>query len=137
MYKFGPTSRKKLKTCHPKLQKILNEAIKYIDFSVLEGHRNQARQDRFFKMGASKLKWPNSKHNSYPSNAVDIAPYPILWEGKQAKERFYYMQGIIKGIAESMNIKIRFGGDWDSDGDITDQSFNDLPHIELYERRRS
>lgn len=131
MYKFGPTSKAKLSTCHQDIQKILNEAIKVIDFSVIEGHRDQSTQDRYFRSGASKLQWPNSKHNTSPSRAADVAPYPIVWEGEKAKARFYYLQGVIKGIAESLGISIRFGGDWDGDGDITDQSFNDLPHIEL------
>ena len=135
MYTFGPTSKLRMEGCHPDIQKILNEAIQIIDFSVLEGHRDEKRQNRFFRSGASKLKWPHSKHNKLPSMAVDVAPYPIIWEGHVARARFYYLQGIIKGIAETLEISIRFGGDWDGDGDITDQSFNDLPHFELWERR--
>jgi hypothetical protein len=30
-----------------------------------------------------------------------------------------------------MNIKIRWGGDWDSDNIMKDQTFNDLPHFQL------
>ena len=30
-----------------------------------------------------------------------------------------------------MNIKIRWGGDWDSDNIMKDQTFNDLPHFEI------
>lgn len=131
MYSFGPTSQKKLETCDERLQALLNEAIKVIDFSVIEGHRTKELQDRYFKAKTSKLRWPNSKHNTYPSLAVDIAPYPIRWEGPKSAARFYYLQGIVMGLAVSMGIKIRFGGDWDGDGDITDQKFDDLPHIEL------
>jgi peptidoglycan LD-endopeptidase CwlK len=30
-----------------------------------------------------------------------------------------------------MGIEIRWGGDWDGDGDLSDHKFNDLPHFEL------
>jgi len=63
-----------------------------------------------------------------PSVAVDIAPYPIDWNNI---ERFAQLGGIIKGIAHTKGVKIRCGFDWDCDGDITDHSFMDWPHIEL------
>jgi|AntRauTorcE11897_2_1112592.scaffolds.fasta_scaffold00046_43 peptidoglycan L-alanyl-D-glutamate endopeptidase CwlK len=128
MYKFGPTSQRRLDTCHPKLQEILNEAIKHVDFSVLCGHRNEADQTTAFQSENSKVQWPNSKHNSMPSRAVDIAPYPIDWEDLK---RFAHLGGLIRGIAVVKGIKLRFGFDWDVDGDITDHKFMDWPHIEL------
>jgi len=30
-----------------------------------------------------------------------------------------------------MNVSVRWGGDWDSDGEIADNSFDDLVHVEL------
>ena len=41
------------------------------------------------------------------------------------------MGGMIKGIAKEKGIKIRWGGDWDSDGEVLDQTFMDLVHIEV------
>ena len=38
---------------------------------------------------------------------------------------------MIRGIAHSLGIKIRVGADWDSDGKIRDQEFDDLVHFEL------
>ena len=40
---------------------------------------------------------------------------------------------MIRGIAKQMGINIRFGGDWDSDGDTKDNNFDDLVHVELKE----
>ncbi len=60
--------------------------------------------------------------------AVDIAPYPIDWKDHK---RFYYLAGIVKGVASQMGIKVRWGGDWDSDNDLNDQSFMDLGHFEI------
>ena len=38
------------------------------------------------------------------------------------------------GVASQMGIKIRWGGDWDRDTDLSDNRFNDLPHFELMEQ---
>ena len=74
MYKFGSASQARLETCHPDIQEILNEAIKIVDFSVLEGTRSEEKQNDLFHKGMSKVKYPNSKHNHRPSLAVDVAP---------------------------------------------------------------
>lgn len=139
MYKFGKKSREKLDTCHEDLQKICEEVIKYIDFSVLEGERTLEQQQIYFKEGKSKLDGVNkkSKHQSSPSMAIDIAPYPIIWNGNKARARFYMLAGYMFAVAgrlydnNEIKHKLRWGGDWDSDKDFEDQSFDDLPHFEL------
>ena len=128
MPSFGRRSKEKLAECDERLQRIANAAIKITDFSVYEGHRGRDRQNRLFRQGASKLQYPRSKHNAKPSNAMDIAPYPIDW---QDSARFYFLAGVIKAVAAQLGIGIRWGGDWDSDGQFTDQTFHDLPHFEL------
>ena len=129
MPKFSAKSEEALKTCHPDLQRVLREAIKYADFSVLCGHRNKEDQDKAVAEGKSKQAWPTSKHNSLPSRAVDISPYPIDWNNKAA---FYYLAGFIVGIGHQMGVEIRYGGDWNGDFNISnDGSFLDLPHLEL------
>ena len=128
MAKFGPTSKKNLSEAHSALQRLFEEVVKHHDCSVIEGHRPQAEQEKAFHSGKSKVNWPDSKHNSTPSNAVDVVPYPIDWNDK---ERFYYFAGIVKGIASQMGIPIRWGGDWNSNNIFNDQSFHDLPHFEL------
>lgn len=128
MYNFGRTSRRHLMTLHPDLRAVLYEAIKLTDFSVIEGYRNEERQNQLFEQGKSKLRWPNSKHNSNPSRAVDIAPYPIDWDDL---EQFALLAGIVIGIGHKMGIPLRWGGDWNRNGSMSDNRFNDLPHIEL------
>jgi peptidoglycan L-alanyl-D-glutamate endopeptidase CwlK len=122
-----------LATCDLRLQSILNEAIKQIDFVVLEGHRNKEAQEAAFKKGTTKLHWPNGNHNKLPSRAVDIAPYfkdapSIDWKDLPA---FGRLMGYIQRIAFEKNIKLRFGLDWDGDFRSMDESFLDAPHIEL------
>ena len=128
MYRFGQTSETNLLTCDKRIQFVLREAIKIIDFSVICGHRDKHNQNRAFNSGSSKLPFPKSKHNKMPSLAVDITPFPLDWDNL---ERFYFLAGIVLGIGHSNDIKLRYGGDWDRDGDITDNNFNDLVHFEL------
>jgi peptidoglycan L-alanyl-D-glutamate endopeptidase CwlK len=128
MPSFGKRSRANLDTAHESLQKLFDEVVKEYDCAVIEGHRNQERQDRLFFEGKSKLKFPNGKHNKVPSLAVDVVPYPIDWSDKV---RFYHFAGYVKGVASQLGIKVRWGGDWDSDNDLNDQTFFDLPHFEL------
>lgn len=127
-YNYSIASQGRLNTCHADLQKVFNEVIRYYDCTILEGYRSNETQDELFRKGLSKLKGGQSKHNKSPSLAVDAAPYPINW---QDYDRFYYFGGFVKGVAELMGVKIRWGGDWDSDNDFKDQTFNDLVHFEL------
>ena len=120
MPSFGAKSQTILSTCHPDLQRLMNEAIKHVDFSIICGFRNQADQDKAFAEGKSKLKWPHGNHNKNPSLAVDIAPYPIDWNNDQ---RFRDLAVVIKSVAQQLGIPVQWGGDW--------HGFVDLPHYEL------
>ena len=139
MPKFSSTSLKRLKTCEEPLQILFREVVKHFDCKVLGGHRSQQQQDDAFSSGRSKVRWPNSRHNSYPSKAVDVAPYPLRWPDKisdpkqRALEwrRWYMFVGVVRGIATQKGISIRCGADWDSDTEVKDQNFHDLPHFEL------
>ena len=130
MPKFGRTSLKRLNTCDEDLQALFKEVVKYFDCSVIEGHRNEARQNKAFEDGNSKVKFPKGRHNSKPSKAVDVVPYPVDWEDR---ERMTYFAGFVKGIASQMGIPIRWGGDWNGNNDLKDNNFDDLPHFELKE----
>lgn len=128
MPKLSIASSQKLRECHPDLQRLIDEAAKSFDFTVICGHRGKAEQDKAFNEGRSKVQFPNSKHNALPSLAVDIVPYPIDWNDVR---RFYYMGGYVLGVAERLGIKVRWGGDWNGNFEIKDQNFHDLPHFEL------
>lgn len=130
MPKFGHKSKANLKEVDKRLQKVLKEVIKIVDFSILEGHRNQATQDRYYKEGFSKKQYPHSKHNVYPSLAVDIMPWPTAFKDKR---QFYYIAGVMFTIAKQQGVNLRWGGDWDGDRDFSDQTFDDLGHFELNE----
>lgn len=137
MPQFGKSSLSQLASCHPKLQKVLNEAIKYVDFTIVEGWRGKAAQNAAFDRGASQKRWPNGNHNNMKdgqpySRAADIAPYPIDWkEGEKPHLRFAFMMGAVYVCARDLGIRVRFGMDWNQNF-IVDESFVDLPHVELH-----
>lgn len=128
MPKFSKTSKERLATCHPDLQRLFNEVIKERDCTIVCGHRTKQAQEDAYRLGYSKVKFPKSKHNSLPSLAVDVVPYPIDWNNKQ---RFVEFNAYVKLVAAKLGIKIRWGGDWDNDGDWRDERFLDMPHYEL------
>ena len=128
MSSFSHISKFRLETCDIRLQKLFEEVVKTWDCSILCGHRSKKDQDEAYRSGKSKLKYPESKHNTFPSMAVDVAPYPIDWNDLGS---FYMFAGYVMRVAEEQGIKIRYGGDWDGDKKTADQHFNDLPHFEL------
>lgn len=128
MPKFSSSSLEKLKTCDPRLQEILNDAIKHYDFTILHGHRSEAEQNTLKELGLSKLEWPNSKHNSIPSKAVDIVSTPIKWNDMRAH---FFLAGLIFGIAKMKGINIRMGVDFNRNFNFGDDSFLDAFHFEL------
>ncbi len=133
---FSRLSQEKLLTCHPSLQTLFNEVIKTFDCTIIEGHRPRERQEKLLAEG--KTKTLRSKHLNDPSTAVDVVPYPVLWPehaSPQARHkalaRFYLFAGWVLATAHNMGISLRWGGDWDQDKDVFDQSFDDLVHFEL------
>ncbi|HUW45928.1 MAG TPA: M15 family peptidase [Dehalococcoidia bacterium] len=118
MPKFSAKSIANLESCDCRLQAIFNYVIIYHDCSVLCGHRGKDEQDRDYNNGKSKLKWPFSKHNKIPSQAVDVVPYPIDWDDMERFDRFVKF---VKMTAKTMKTPIEYGADWGWD----------YPHFEL------
>ena len=68
MYKFGRRSRERLKGVDARLVNVLNELIKMMDVTIIEGLRSAERQKELLAKGATKVKY--SKHME--GKAVDI-----------------------------------------------------------------
>ena len=124
MPKFGKRSKERLRGIDARLVSVLNELVKIMDVTIIEGLRSEQRQEKLLKEGSTKTKF--SKHIT--GKAVDLAPYPIDWNDR---DRFHYMGGMIRGIAKQLNVPVRWGGDWDSDGERKDNRFDDLVHVEI------
>ncbi len=140
MPKFSPKSQRRLDSCHVDLQVIFTEVLRRgYDCSVICGHRSKIAQMEAVDAGMSKAVYPSSKHNSFPSMAVDVAPY---FPGRRGPDwndlgAFYMFAGFVKSVAQDLlaegkiTHRLRYGGDWDGDKQTADQTFNDLPHYEL------
>ena len=133
MNAFGGSSRAQLATCDARLQRIAHKVLRIKDHSIIKGHRPQNEQDNAFASGASKLLWPKGKHNKLPSLALDARTYPVPPTEKELREDQLYLLGLYKGIASEMGIPLRTGADWDRDGEIADNGFDDFFHAEIDE----
>jgi peptidoglycan L-alanyl-D-glutamate endopeptidase CwlK len=128
MPEFGKRSRKSLDSADPKLRQLFDEVVKTFDCSVLCGFRNEEEQEEAYHSGKSKVQWPNSKHNTFPSMAVDVAPWPIDWRDER---RFDYFAGYVQAVADRLGIKIRWGGNFNGNGSLKDDNWLDRDHFEL------
>ena len=130
MARFGKRSMDNLEGVHPLLVDWALELVTIMDCSVVSGVRTLTEQRELVAQGMSKTM--NSKHIVQPNGygeALDLAPYPIDWNNTRS---FDVLAGVGLGLAFKMGIPIRWGGDWDRDMDVTDQSFNDTGHFEMH-----
>lgn len=118
MASFGRKSMKERKGLHPSLQDVLDEAILLMDFTIIQGPRSEEEQRRNVNNGSSQTM--NSKHLLRPSEAVDLAPWPIDWDDI---ERFRLLAGTLLDVAGSLGVKLVWGGGW--------RTFKDYGHFEL------
>ena len=142
-FQYGARSAKNLESCHPILQRVADEVLMVTpyDISIIHGWRGLAEQNALFDKGASRKKFPHSRHNKTNdphfserdrmSDAIDFAPYVnggINWGDTHI---FAVVAGCFIAVAAGMGYKLRWGGDWDSDGMTTDQTLMDWGHIEI------
>jgi peptidoglycan L-alanyl-D-glutamate endopeptidase CwlK len=130
---YSSRSLDRLNSCHPDLILLMTEALADpacpSDISILEGYRDEQKQNELKASGASQLSWPNSYHNRFPSMAVDVAPYVggISWDWQY----YYPLAAHIKAVWSRLHIErnvsadhyLEWGDDW--------TSFKDGPHWQL------
>ena len=143
MPKFSKTSEGNLKDCHQDLQTLFHNVVKCYDCSVISGHRSPEEQYFLYGKGRKLVgdAWViedkhkivtykdgfihKSRHNSFPSTAVDVCPYPIDWDDT---ERFKRFAAYVKGVADTLlrfgtiEHEITWGGSW---------KMSDYPHFQL------
>lgn len=135
---LNETSKRRLSTVDPRLVAVVEDVAGRMPIMVICGHRTQAEQDDVVRRKMSKTPWPRSKHNSMPSLAVDLAPLKgkaIDWNDTPA---FVAMAKLMRQAASARGVTVRWGGDWDGDGQTRadgdrDERFVDLPHFEIKE----
>lgn len=152
MNKFSKTSDERLNTCDLYIQKVLRIAIgrSAVDFGVAQGKRTVQQQTDYFNDGKSKVNPANYTKEELPlkgfhitdevytkSGAVDFYAY-ITGKGASWDEKHLcYIAGVIMSVDAELENKLKWGGNWDGDGEIiSDQGFDDLPHIQMKVRRK-
>jgi peptidoglycan L-alanyl-D-glutamate endopeptidase CwlK len=156
---LGENSKKQYDTLHPDLQVIIDHGLQQcvVDMTLVEGHRPVQKQFEYFKKGREfkNGRWEvvnkkaiitnvdghyiKGKHNHTPSIAVDFCAYvpnkpQLAWDAVHLT----YIAASLITIADSLYKEgtithtLRWGGNWDKDGDLADNTLYDRPHVELY-----
>lgn len=149
-YCLSERSLEKLSTCHEDLQLVIQEAIKVspIDFGISHGHRSPIEQNELYQKGRTKPGAvvtymdgfdKRSKHNEYPSKAVDIYCWPqhIMYD----MNHLCVVGGVILATANRLyeegkiNNRVTCGNDWNQNGILVSKDgterFTDAPHFQI------
>lgn len=123
MYKWSKKSSDRLSTCDKRLQDMANMMLERsaFDLTITDGYRTKEEQDEAFKSGKSRAVFGKSKHNVFPSQAIDIVPYPINWNTKDP--RWQEMALNAMWCAGKLGFEITWGGNF--------ISLPDKPHFEI------
>lgn len=155
-YMLGTRSREVLQDVDPRMVAVVELAItkSSVDFRVLEGLRSVARQHKLYGQGRTaaqckaagvdpslarpdmrQVTWTlKSRHFPDPrtgkSRAVDLLPAPYDWKDLK---HFDAVALAMYAAAAELKVKIRWGADWDQDGNPRERGETDSPHFELAE----
>ena len=143
MWGYGTSSMQKINTCHHELGQIfdLYRQRQFFEITIIHGWRGEEIQHQAFIEGNSTRDWPDSKHNVIfeghaLSDAVDYGPWcyvpelgrmGVPWKDTHA---FAVIGGILIAIATELGYEVTYGGDWDMDGQTTDQNLMDWGHLQ-------
>jgi len=137
MFKFSERSERRMQGLKPELIALLGLALDRtpVDFGIawMGGFRTVEDQQKLYnkepRVTTKDGIIRKSKHQS--GKAVDIIPY-VNGRPAPTTENYLLILGVFFSCASELGLKIRSGANWDSDQEfLTDQTFNDLPHIEL------
>lgn len=123
-FKLSKRSLDNLACVHVDLVRVVKRAIEItdIDFVVIEGWRDEAKQRKLVAAGASQTM--NSRHLT--GHAVDLA----AWAAGQVRwdwPLYAQIADAMLSAARELNVPIVWGGSW--------KSFRDGPHFELDRKR--
>lgn len=138
LYALGEKSLDRLQGVHPKLITVVKRAITLTeqDFMVLEGVRTLKRQSELYAQGRTApgqiVTWTmNSRHFLQPDgygHAVDLVPWPVDWD---TPAKFDAIAAAVFRAAQNLGVPVRWGADWDGDGNPRERGESDSPHWEL------
>ena len=150
-YILSKLSLSRLVGLNANLEAVVKRAIEITeqDFMVVEGVRSKEQcfvnygkgrtaaqctakgvPAQYAKPKLAKVTWLNnplsSKHVS--GHAVDLVPYPVDWNDLS---KFDQMAQAMFAAAKELGVSIRWGADWDNDGNYREKGEYDSPHFEL------
>lgn len=117
-----------LTSLEPGLVRVVRRVAEVWDIVILETDRDPARQAMLVSTGKSKTL--ASKHLKQPdgfAHAIDLAPMPVDWNDLS---RWSYFGGYCLATARELGVPVIWGGDWNNNTKVKDQTFNDLDHLE-------
>lgn len=152
MAKFGQKSNTRLSSCTRDIQTIMMEVVKHFDCMIVEGNRTAERQNEHWSKGrkleqlssdpTKRDSWividkdkivthkdgyeKKSRHQNYPSDAVDVVPYPSLWADRN---KLIELRGVIKYVQEKLLAEGKIANTLDNGADLW-KGF-DLPHYQM------
>lgn len=141
----------RLEGVNPTLINVVKRAIEITqqDFLVVEGVRTKEQcyinygkgrtvaqctakgvPAKYAQPKLAKVTWLNnpltSKHVT--GKAVDLMPYPVDWNDLS---KFDQVAKAMFAAAKELGVSIRWGADWDNDGNYREKGEYDSPHFEL------
>lgn len=132
-FKLGKTSLARLKGVDETLVNVVKRAIEIseVDFTVLEGVRTLERQRDLYAQGRTapgKIVTWTMKSRHIEGKAVDLVPYPLDWNDL---DKFNKIKDAMFQAAKELDVNLRWGADWDGDGNYREKGEYDSPHFEI------
>lgn len=137
-FKLGKQSTQKLQGVHIALALVVNRAIALTsqDFMVTCGVRTKDEQACLYAQGRTTpgpiVTWTmQSRHmpdKDGLGRAVDLVPFPVDWK---TPSKFDAIAKAMFAASKELGIPIRWGADWDKDGNPREKGESDSPHFEL------
>jgi peptidoglycan L-alanyl-D-glutamate endopeptidase CwlK len=136
---LSKTSLDRLKGVDPRLVAVVVLALRKhatVDFMVLEGVRTPERQRELYAQGRTKpgnvVTWTLTSNHFVAADgfgkAVDLVPAPVDWNDLK---KFDAISKAMFAAADDLGFAIRWGADWDKDGQPRERGESDSPHFEL------
>ena len=132
-FKLGKTSLARLQGVDETLVNVVKRAIEIseVDFTVMEGVRTLERQRELYAQGRTapgKIVTWTMKSRHIEGKAVDLVPYPLDWNDI---EKFNKIKDAMFQAAKELDVNLRWGADWDGDGNYRGKGEYDSPHFEI------
>jgi peptidoglycan L-alanyl-D-glutamate endopeptidase CwlK len=132
-FKLGKTSLDRLQGVDETLVNVVKRAIEIseVDFTVLEGVRTLERQRELYAQGRTapgKIVTWTMKSRHIEGKAVDLVPYPLDWNDL---DKFNKIKDAMFQAAKELDVNLRWGADWDGDGNYREKGEYDSPHFEI------